>query len=843
MRTSFSGRASAALVALLAAAPARAYVLDVGFEDLDRGSSATAPVPAGYAGFGWQNLSYVANPPVQPAPRPSPIYGTIGNVSAETTGGAGVPSVISRSTRFTLLGLCLTPETEWWEQVDVEGWRGSVRVYTQTVDTVWSGPTAFTFSFTDVDVVRIVPHGGPVAVDELQLVVQDTIPPSIGLWWTAPMTDQAVAPVLGWATDAGAGIAVGTSGVARNGDVSVPLWIDAAGQFNGTIPLSEGPNAVLIQVTDRDGNVGSRVMNVVRDSSPPVVQIVTPPPGGVVSSADLTFTATVSDASDVSLLVEVLDASGLVVGSYPCWAWQGGVVIPIGRAAEGQYGLRVTATDRMGHQTHNTSGFYVDLSGPPLSVDVASGSRFGPLLGDLLPLHVTVSDHGATTLTTDFTGPIAIPAGGLTLELSAPLVEGTNEIVVQATDPLGRTSTTSITVIYDTTAPAVAFLSPRAGAIVRGSVEVALGGSDSSGVTAVSFSIDGGAAVAASGVGPWAAALDFDGLADGEHVVAAQAVDGVGNVATPAITVVVDQTPPTVALDAPEEGAYVRGAIAVTARASDPTSGVANIELRANGQVVASCAADRCAASIDTSAIGGPLVVSAVAVDRAGNSSQPVQRGFVPDNLAPSLSLAYPAPGVFVAGESWVWWRVDDPAFAYVECSAGDAPLGRSTEPSSFFVYQVLTVLDGPLPITCTAFDLAGNAASQTVVVTVRNWTLSLSPSTLHLKSSSSSTVTLKVKGQSADLLATEVTGGRVVALAVPGGFPVPLGSGPDDVAAGVDHGIPYATFKVSRAALVASIEGAMAAGPFTGPLPMSLPFELVTADGRHMGTVWQSVQ
>jgi hypothetical protein len=102
----------------------------------------------------------------------------------------------------------------------------------------------------------------------------------------------------------------------------------------------------------------------------------------------------------------------------------------------------------------------------------------------------------------------------------------------------------SQSVLYDTVAPTVAFVSPMPNAFVHGVVTVAANPSDpggpgvASGVTSVALSLDGGA--------PPATAWNTAGVSDGPHVLQATATDAAGNQTNPptAITVTVDNTPP-----------------------------------------------------------------------------------------------------------------------------------------------------------------------------------------------------------------------------------------------------------------------------------------------------------
>jgi hypothetical protein len=828
-------RAAFAVVAVLCAAPAAATV--VGFEDLDPGVPATAPLAAGYAGFGWQNLSYVARPPGPPRPMPCVWTGTVGLVSAvSAVGGTGLPlpAVVTRADRFAFLGATITSVDSWWKQVDVEGWRGGQRVYAQTVD-VTSSLAAFSFDFVDVDEVRIAPREGKIALDELQLDAPDRVPPAIELVGvpTGPV-DADGTSFAGHVSDAG-GVA-GLAGTVAVGEFAAPFSVDPSGWFQLWVPLAEGPNTVVVTVVDAAGNPGSVAFEVVRDATPPSLEVQSPASGAVVGSATLAFVARVQDATPVTVSVEVLAPDG-DLGPFPATLAGGLATAELVLPGEGEFTVRVTAVDALGHASVALVDVRCDLTGPAASVDVASGARFGPLPGDVLTFHATVVDAFATTLTAPFTAPIALPGGGGVVPLAVPLVEGTNEIALTVADAGGRTRTTTLAVLYDTTPPTAALVSPADGATVRGAVDAEVVASDATtGVASVTFSVDGGAPVGATGSGTYGATIDLGALPEGEHVVAARVVDGVGNVAAPQVRLIVDLTAPAVAVDGPAAGSLVRGVVAVSARAEDATSGVRSLELRASGALVALCEGASCAGTVDTTRLpDGPFEVAAIAVDRAGNVSQATRLPLVADNKAPARFIVGPAPGAVVAGSLQLALDVVDAAFASVECHVGDLALGPSSDPRFTRSIDLAPFLDGPLAISCTALDAAGNVGTETVVVTVRNWALAISPTVLQLRSGSQQPVTVTVEGQTVGLLAAIAP--RGLFLVVPGGSPAPLDprSQAPVVRDGDRDGIPDLALGFQRQALASSISGGIATGalPASGPIPVTL----VTADGRALGS------
>jgi hypothetical protein len=286
----------------------------------------------------------------------------------------------------------------------------------------------------------------------------------------------------------------------------------------------------------------------------------------------------------------------------------------------------------------------------------------------------------------------------------------------------------------------------------------------------------------------------------------------------------VDNTAPALALASLPSS--VRGVVALAAEASDATSGVSEVVLEVNGTRVHACtgtALSRCEASFDTATLpSGPFVVAARAYDAAGNAAAPVQHAMVADNEAPARFLVSPLPGARVTSSLQVTVDLREADFSRVECFVGGSSLGSSTDPRFSASVDLRGRLDGALEVRCVAEDQAGNVGIETVTVQVRNWTLSLSPSSLNLRSAGA-VVTLRVEGESVALLLP--TASRDLSLRVPGAAAVPVLEHPASEAVGDENGngVPDLTLKLARKALAASLRAGIGAGAIDPAQPVTL--------------------
>lgn len=127
--------------------------------------------------------------------------------------------------------------------------------------------------------------------------------------------------------------------------------------------------------------------------------------------------------------------------------------------------------------------------------------------------------------------------------------------------------------------------------------------------------------------------VSFEGseLPLGAHVAQLTVRDAAGNEATQSFDLVVDGTPPTAFIDAPQSGDHVSGVFAVEASGADDL-GPVSLEVSLGGVLAAVAPGPTALVTIDASDfLPGPVELSVVAVDQAGNRSAPANVSLVID--------------------------------------------------------------------------------------------------------------------------------------------------------------------------------------------------------------------
>lgn len=311
--------------------------------------------------------------------------------------------------------------------------------------------------------------------------------------------------------------------------------------------------------------------------------------------------------------------------------------------------------------------------------------------------------------------PISVAGNAYSDVLSPPLtVEGVHVLTYTFNDSVGNSISKSVTVIYDTTEPAVAIESPIDYALIStSSVLVSWTVNDGlSGMAKVEYSTGGTnwMTVTDSGI-----ALMFD---DGSHTIFVRATDNAGNQNTASASFTVDTALPTVEIFSPADGSFNNtGSITVRWVTDDATSGIKAVEFSTDG--VTWTDADG-ATSYDWSGLSdGAHTFHVKAEDWAGHV-EVITLDLTVDAVSPTIAIDRPSNNSLNnTGIVRVSWTADDDrtGLDYLEVSMdGSEPLILGLEIKE---YTFNGLPDGLHRVTITAVDRAGNKAMDEVAFTV----------------------------------------------------------------------------------------------------------------------------
>ena len=647
---------------------------------------------------------------------------------------------------------------------------GTTATVVAGTDGTWSVPNPGNLVDGDTVTATATDPAGNTSLPGTGTVSADITAPVVAL--DDVLTNDSTPALTGTVNDPTATVVVNVDGVdypaVNNGDGT---WTLA----DNTLPtLADGPHTITVTATDAEGNVGNDTAVVTIDTVAPNAPVLdpinatdpvtgtaeagstvtvtypdgttatvvagtdgtwsVPNPGNLVDGDTVTATATdpagntsgpataVVDAvaptvalddvltndSTPALTGTVNDPTAIVVVTvdgtdYPAvnngdgtWTLADNTLPAL---TDGPHTITVTATDPAGNAGTDTAVVTIDTTAPNAPV-LDPINATDPVTGTAeagSTVTVTYPDGSTATVVAGTDGTWSVPNPG-------NLVDG-DTVTAIATDPAGNTSGPA-TAVVDAVAPTVALDD-----VLTNDSTPALTGTVNDPTATVVVTVDGTDYPAMNnGDGTWTLADNtLPALTDGPHTITVTATDPAGNAGTDTAVVTIDTTAPNAPVIDP-------------INATDPVTGTAEA-----GSTVTVTYPDGTTATVVAGTDGtwsvpnpGNLVdgdtVTATATDPAGNTSGPATA--VVDAVAPTVALddvltndSTPAlTGTVNDPTATVVVTVDGTDYPAVNNGDGTWTLADNTLPA---------LTDGPHTITVTATDPAGNAGTDTAVVTI----------------------------------------------------------------------------------------------------------------------------
>jgi hypothetical protein len=403
-------------------------------------------------------------------------------------------------------------------------------------------------------------------------------------------------------------------------------------------------------------------------------------------------------------------------------------------AGNGSHTLVAVARDLLG-VTYSSSPVSVTVfndTTPPAVTVTAPAS--GAAIAGTTTLSATATDNvgvvgvqfkvdGSNVAAEDTSAPYSVPWN------TSSAAAGVHTVVAVARDAAGNVTTSAgVAVTVDNVAPAIAMTAPAAGSTVTGTIGVSANASDNLGVAGVQFRLDGANLGAEDTSAPYSTSWNTTGASGGSHTLTAVARDAAGNLtASGAVVVTVDNTGPTVALTAPQNGTTVNRSVTVTATASD-SGGVVGVQFKLDG---VNLGAEDTAApySVDwdtTGAANGSHTLTATARDAAGNRTTSGAVAVTVDNMPLTATITAPQNGATIAGTVTVTASASGSGgIAGVQFKLDGANFGPEDTAAPYAVaWNTTTATNGSHSLSAVARDGTGNTATApAVTVTVNNST------------------------------------------------------------------------------------------------------------------------
>jgi len=214
------------------------------------------------------------------------------------------------------------------------------------------------------------------------------------------------------------------------------------GSFSHTVILNEGPNFIMVSSEDMAGNMATAVVSVMVDTSVPWLQLASPMDGDVFGGSGIDIIGWVEASSivtvnDQEVLVEDAHFSTTVMGS------------------EGRNLIVVTVSDLAGNEYSETVEVWFDTTAPVIHLwtpedGLMTSDDTVEITGTLM---WNEDRESFRDITLSINGDFAPFAADGEFRIQYLLVEGTNPLFIRATDDVGNSVVTTVTVYKDSMAP------------------------------------------------------------------------------------------------------------------------------------------------------------------------------------------------------------------------------------------------------------------------------------------------------------------------------------------------------------------------------------------------------
>ncbi|GAB4299258.1 MAG: hypothetical protein Fur0034_10820 [Desulfuromonadia bacterium] len=524
-------------------------------------------------------------------------------------------------------------------------------------------------------------------------------PPSFASPVTAPSVDLS-----GTVQSASSSVTIVSVSVTNNAsNTTLVATVTGTTWSRSSLPLLEGTNPITVTSIDSAGNRTSIGFSVVRNTTPPNVQILSGSPPPQSTLRDVTLSVGGSDVKGYRYRLQM-------DGGTADWSPE----LPVSQKlsftslADGRYDLSLIGKDSAGNWQDTASPtlltWTIDTVPPILAVDrVTTPTRLSSQR-----LTGTVEPGSTVTVANDrnSAGGSALVTGSTWSFTLNGLAAGENRITVTATDPAGNI-TTAVTTIYLETTPPTATLSGLPSGTTRETT--ATGIVTGEGIVSYSWSLDEGPF---SPDLPVSQPLTISGLSDGVHTLAVLGKRGSGlSQSTPTTaTWRVDTTPPVATLTGAPAGDTSQTSATVTVGGTD----VVSYRYALDSSPLSNELPVELPISIPPLDEGDHLL-SLYGKDTAGNwQIVPTTARWRVDTIPPSLTINPVLQRTTLTGQR-ISGSVESGATLSITIGSSGSVIPSRSGTSWSATISPLSM--GENPIIVTAVDGAGNRSTQTVTI------------------------------------------------------------------------------------------------------------------------------
>jgi len=381
--------------------------------------------------------------------------------------------------------------------------------------------------------------------------------------------------------------------------------------------------------------------------------------------------------------------------------------------SEGLSNVTVKAYDKAGNRGEDEIVIDVDRTAPSVSLLCQQGNK----LRKTAMLNFSAYDDNLAKIFLQIEGDVLDVTGSAShLWNTLHVNDGAYTIRAIAVDEAGNTNSSSISVLVDNTEPKLTLRNLADGDAVSGLLNVQFSVLDLTPVD-VLYSLDDDAAEEVASEG--SISLDTAGLEEGFHAIRFVLTDAVGNSFEDTISILVDNTLPSVDFVSPTNGSCLGGLASVVLAGDD--ANFDRIEFYIGDALGEKSHTNELRYDWNTERVkDGVNILKARVYDRAGNIAE---RSIIAevDNTAPDVSLVSPSGEMGVSGICNIVFSASDPNLGEMLLLIDGSVFNVTGR--NFFWWNTIGLVDGKHTINVRVVDEAGNyAVAKTTVVTASRY-------------------------------------------------------------------------------------------------------------------------
>jgi hypothetical protein len=438
-------------------------------------------------------------------------------------------------------------------------------------------------------------------------------------------------------------------------------------QYEWSLIDNDGLYNLTVTVTDVADNSTTELVNFTVDQTPPQLSVTNLADGGFYNEITTPDIQIDDLGLEDGLTIITLDGQPYINGT------------PI--AAEGDYTLHISATDKAQQTAELTVQFTIDLTAPTITVTGVTDDSHAQQ--DLLPL-ITIADTYLLESAITLNGQPFISG-------TAIRDEGTYELVVSATDKAGNQNSETVRFVIDKTAPIVAIGAVTDGSFYNADTTPVIGVAELY-LQSQSITLNGQPYTSGTVIGD-----------EGTYELVVSATDRAGNQSVETITFTIDTTAPAITINGVTEGSFYN---------TDVTPVIDVVELNLQSQTITLNGQPFVSAT--TLIKEGAYRLTVDVVDKAENRSTD-ELTFVIDKTAPESSAEWSQPnveatnGLFVTGQTTASLFATDPGVSPSSVSKIEFSLDAGQAATYSGPVALVDLAEGAHALVYSATDSAGN--------------------------------------------------------------------------------------------------------------------------------------